>query len=108
MDEMSKKAMLQGFNSELEKISGEMHGFTRIGRKPIGVERMLERETEGEPPSALFSSGEAKEAAVAKAAAEMAKYKVPATLLAGAGSYHILRKANEDRKLGRQVRLQNQ
>lgn len=107
---MDIDALKAGFNDELEKIAGELQGFTRIGRKPIGIERMLEKETEEPtPPSQLFVAGEEKEAAAAEAGktlASLAKYKTPALLGAGAVSYHVARKANEDRKLGRQVRLQ--
>lgn len=99
-------AIRAGFSDELEKIAGEMQGFTRLGRKPIGIERMLEREVESEEtPSTLFTAGTEKLSSLRKLA-DLGKYKLPAAMIAGAGGYHVAQKANEDRKLGRQVRLQ--
>ena len=50
--------MKAAFYDELEKISGEMQGFTRVGRKPISIERMLENELEQDLPSEVFGSEE--------------------------------------------------
>jgi hypothetical protein len=101
------KAVKAAFEDELQKIAGEMQGFTRIGRKPIGIERLLEREIETtETPSDLFAAGAEKVSAVRKLAGDLAKYKVPAALLGGAAGYHVLQTAEKDRRLGRQVRKQ--
>lgn len=91
--------MKSAFYDELEKISGEMQGFTRSGRKPISVEKMLENEADAPTPSEAFAPQ------VTKTSSPVAP-KTVAALLAGAGTYHVARRANEDRKLGRQVRLQ--
>lgn len=79
---------------ELEKIAGEMQGHTRIGRRPISVERLLERETPA--PSSVLE----------KIAGTGSKLFGAGTL-AGAAGYHYGRKANEDRKLGKMVRIQS-
>lgn len=91
--------MKAAFYDELEKISGELQGFTRAGRKPISVERMLENESEQAGPSEVFGSEE-------KTASTASKYKNLGLMTLGAGVYHVGRKAEEDRRLGRQVRLQ--
>jgi hypothetical protein len=38
-------AMIQAFRDEVTKIAGEMQGYTRIGRKPISIEKMLDNES---------------------------------------------------------------
>jgi len=38
--------MFHSFRDELSKVAGEMQGFTRIGRKPISIEKMLANEDE--------------------------------------------------------------
>lgn len=91
--------MRQAFKDELEKVAGELQGFTRSGRKPIGVEKLLERENESEvKPSDVVKTSTAKADAL----------KAGGLLALGAGGYHVGRKANEDRKLGRQIRLQQE
>jgi hypothetical protein len=96
---------------ELEKISGELQGFTRIGRKPIGVERMIEREAESEvTPTDIVEKATAEpttEPKVEKTSGATA-LKVGGGAILGIGGYHLARKANADRKLGRQVRIQSQ
>ena len=101
------EAMKAGFYDELEKIAGEMQGFTRIGRKPIGIEKMLENETEQASPSETFTAGTTKLSAP-DAETTRKVLKVVAPLAAGAGIYHIGARAERDRRLGRQMRLQNQ
>jgi hypothetical protein len=97
------------FQDELSKIAGELQGFTRIGRKPIGIERLLEREVEEPiPPSQVFAVDAEKVSAAQEAAASLAKYKVPAALGAGLVGGHVVAQANRDRKVGRQMRLQGQ
>ena len=98
--------MQAAFQDELEKISGELQGFTRIGRKPIGVERMLEREVESEVTptdvamKATETAAEAEKTSGAKSLAALGLIGL------GALGTHALGKANQDRKLGRQMRLQ--
>jgi hypothetical protein len=98
----------EAFGDELQKISGEMTGATRIGRKPISVEKMLENEATvtGLPEEFVQQT-------MAKAASAFLKVsKVSGKTLAavGAGAVGALtaRQANEDRKLGRMVRKQQQ
>lgn len=89
------------FVDELQKIAGELQGFTRSGRRPLGVSRLLEREGESNVgPSDIFG-GEVKLSQV--------PYKALGTLgtlAAGAGLYHLGMKANQDRKMGRAMRIQ--
>lgn len=108
--------MRAGFKDELLKIAGEMQGFTRIGRKPIGIERLLEREAESETkPSEIAPSGPPEK--TSGAPTEVAKAGVKAggrfgakamglSALSGMASYHVLSKANEDRKTGKMLRRQ--
>lgn len=109
-------AMKAALYDELQKIAGQMQGYTRIGRRPISVDRLLEREGERSGLPEGFGSG-AEEAPVPEqvkqSSAEAAKSLgkggvVGGSMLGGAALYHLARKANEDRKLGRQVRLQQQ
>lgn len=109
MDYSVVRAALQ---DELSKIAGEMQGFTRIGRKPIGVERLLERETESEvKPSEVAPSGTQEKTSgaggeVAKAGIKFGPKALGAAAVTGAGVYHLARKANEDRKVGKMMRRQ--
>lgn len=94
------EVMKNSFRDELEKIAGEMQGFTRSGIKPIGVERLLERESESEKtPSSVFQKDVEKLSAAGKALALLGTGGVLA--LAG-------QRANRDRQMGRQMRLQGQ
>jgi hypothetical protein len=97
---------MNSFSDEFAKIAGEMQGFTRIGRKPISIERMLENESEvtGLPD-------EITQQAIVKAAGamvKMAKHKALALVGAGAVGALSLRRMNEDRRLGRMMRKQQQ
>jgi hypothetical protein len=85
---------ISSFSDEFCKIA---EGLARIGRRPISVDRLLEREAAEDLPMASDVSAE-------KTAGPTAK--TVATLAAGAGIYHVGRKANEDRKLGKMVRQQ--
>ena len=101
---MNYNVMRAAFEDELQKIAGEMHGFTRIGRKPIGVERLLERELESETtPSEVAPAGITEKTSAIEG---RGKYVVPA--VAGAALYHMGRQANEDRKMGKAMRKQQQ
>jgi hypothetical protein len=97
--------MRAAFKDELSKIAGEMQGFTRIGRKPISIDRLLEREVESElKPSEVAPAGIG-EPVSEKTSAPNAK-ALGVAALGGAGLYHVARRANEDRKLGRMMRKQ--
>lgn len=90
--------MRNSFRDELAKIAGEMQGFTRVGVKPIGVERLLEKERESEEtPSTVFKQNVEKVSSVGKALAVMGL---------GSGLTLLAQRANKDRELGRQVRIQ--
>jgi len=109
---MSDDAKYLAFRDELTKISGEMQSASRIGRKPIGIEKLLENENEvtGLPegfaatPEMAETAETAAKALVKMALSSTAKHG----LLLGAGAVGALtaRKANEDRKLGRAIRKQ--
>ena len=103
-----REQLKKGFEDELEKISGELQGFTRIGRKPIGVDRLLEREAESEVTPTDVAMGPTPPNEKVKLSDDMKKRlgSVAATMGAGALGYHVIRKANQDRQLGRQVRMQ--
>lgn len=103
------KTTLVGFEDELEKIksAGEMQGFTRSGRRPIGVDRLLERENESdETPSTVF--GKQVDQETFRKDVEKLSAAGHAMALMGAGALAALaaRRANEDRKMGRMMRLQ--
>jgi hypothetical protein len=101
----------RAFRDELSKIAGELQGFTRIGRKPISIERMLEREAEitGIPEefSPVVEAGDAAGKSIAKLAG---KGRIGLSTLGlvggGAGLYHVGRKAEMDRRQGRSMRIQ--
>lgn len=100
--------MQAAFQDELQKLAGE----SRIGRKPIGIERLLEREAEVTGLDAIHGEEQDEETETEeteeKTSAVDPKLVAGGSLLAGAGLYHIGRKANNDRKLGRAIRIQNQ
>ena len=98
-------AVQAGFRDELEKIAGSMQGFTRAGRKPISVDRMLERESEIDSPSEELGLVEEVEEVEKEAAIP---YKELALVGAGAGLYHHGRKVKRRYEIGRQVEQQNQ
>lgn len=105
--------MLQAsFEDELEKIkeAGELQGFTRSGRKPIGVDRLLEREAESEEtPSNLFTGEKVNPDAFKKDIEKLSSLgRTMATAGMGALTMLALQRANRDRKLGRQMRLQQE
>lgn len=96
------------FRDEIEKIAGEMQGATRIGRKPIGVEKYLEREAETEQlPDFMLEAGEQAAKALTKMGASLhMSHRTLAALGAGGAGALGLRRMNEDRKLGRMLRRQ--
>lgn len=95
--------MKLAFRDELKKIA-----FTRIGRKPIGVERLLEREAESEEkPSNAFAdlnvTPEDFKADIEKVSA-IKRYLIAGGV--GGAATLALQKANRDRQMGRAMRLQ--
>ena len=95
---MRQTEMLRlSFEDELNKIAGEMQGFTRIGRRPIGVERLLEREREDADEMSVDA---------VKLSAVPSSALLAGAAIGGAGAYHLARKANQDRQMGRAMRLQ--
>lgn len=93
----------KAFRDELEKIS-----FTRTGRKPIGIEKLQERETDPEnTPTNVFSEAKTDPEVFKKDVEKLstvAKHLVGAGI--GAATALTLQKANQDRKMGRAMRLQ--
>lgn len=96
------------FRDELEKIAGEMQGYTRIGRKPISIEKMLANESEitGLPDEFV-------QATMQKAAQALVKMSMPsvgkrelALMGTGAAAALLGRQMNEDRRMGKMVRKQ--
>jgi hypothetical protein len=75
---------------ELEKLAG----FVRAGRRPLQAGTLLKKEGEMVKRS--------KKAIFEKTGARA----FLAGIAAGAGGMHYIRKANEDRKMGKAVRLQ--
>lgn len=99
--------MRAAFQDEINKIAGEMHGATRIGRRPISIDRLLESEAESEVrPSDVAVAGYEKTSGSPEAFLTPGR-KAVALLATGAGGYHFATKANSDRKLGKAVRLQS-
>lgn len=94
---------ISAFADELQKIkeAGEMQGAVRAGRRPLSVDRYLERETESEGKPSDFVSP------VEKAAA-MSPDKMKALGLVGAGALgmHVGTQAKRDWQMGRAVRKQ--
>lgn len=88
----------QAFSDELEKISGALHGKTRSGRRPIGAQKLMEKDSEHSKVSDIVKVGGLPSLSTAQ--------KFGLAAVGGAGAYHFGRQANEDRKMGRQMRLQ--
>lgn len=86
---MDYKRMKEAFDDEIEKIAGAMTKAMRKGVRPYKMENFIKKH-----------SSIIKEAVSAKA------LKDAALLAGGATGYHVLRTANDDRKLGRQIRQQ--
>jgi len=99
-----EEAMRAAFEDELQKIAGSLQGFTRMGRKPIGVDRMLERETEVESPSEELGLVEEDEEETKMAS----KFPVKETALVAGGAYgyHKVRQAKRRYDIGKQVETQ--
>jgi len=86
--------MRGAFEDELEKISGALHGQVRSGRRPIGAKRLMEKDSSHTKVSDIVKISGLPTLAVGA--------------VGGAGAYHWGRLANEDRKVGRIIRLQQQ
>jgi hypothetical protein len=94
------QVMRAAFDDELEKIAGELQGFVRSGRRPISVERLLEREAEDNSVD-MDVDGDSEE--------KHASFPVKETALIGAGLYlgDRARKYKRRYEMGRQMELQN-
>jgi hypothetical protein len=103
---MSDDVTLLAFQDELQKIAGEMTGYTRSGRKPISIEKMLSNEGEvtGLPEEFTEMAEQAAKALVKMSMTPRAKHM--ALLGAGAAAALTGRQANEDRRVGKLVRRQ--
>lgn len=89
--DITKKA----FQDEFEKIAGELQGHHRSGKRPLSATTLLRNEKG------------------IKKVSDIIKLSSPPHIFAagavtGAAGLHMIRKANEDRRLGKQVRLQQQ
>jgi hypothetical protein len=96
------------FFDELVKISGELQGHVRSGKKPIGVDRLLEKEVE-EPssPSETFPSGTVKTSQMKKVALLPAAAAVAVPLMAaGAYGHHVANKNINYWRTGRDLSKQ--
>jgi hypothetical protein len=82
--------VMPAFSAEVEKLAG----FLRAGRRPISATKLLKKEGEMVKRS--------KKAVFEKVSAKA----FLAGVAAGAGGLHLARKANEDRKMGKQLRIQ--
>lgn len=89
----------------LMKNAGEMQGYTRIGRKPISIEKMLSNESEVTGLPEDFAPAIEK---AAGAMVKMARTRDLALLGSGAVAALLARQAKEDHKLGRMIRKQQQ
>lgn len=102
------------FSDEMTKIAGELQGHVRAGRRPFHVATLLDREEKfavnpGEGVTAALNKADDDTAKQASAApAKSSLKRLGGTMLAGGLVTEALRRANEDRKLGKQVRTQNQ
>lgn len=90
---MLNDVTLNALGNELAKIAGSLQGHVRSGRRPISVGKLLAK------------GGNEKVSDIVKTSAGKATL-VGTGLVGGMGLYHFGRKANEDRKLGRQMRIQ--
>mgnify|MGYP001459819998 CR=1 FL=1 len=101
--------MKLAFQDELKKIA-----FTRSGRKPIGIERLMEREADPDnTPSNAFTDAkitpEAFQADVEKGSSirKLAKKSLLTGAIIGGGATLALQRMNKDRQMGRAMRLQS-
>lgn len=88
--------MHAAFEDELTKIAGHI----RIGRRPISAGRLLKKE--GDMVKRSITDKLASVHTPGKSRTFLTG------LAAGAAGLHIAKKMNDDRRLGRQVRLQQQ
>jgi hypothetical protein len=104
------ESLKKSFEDELGKIkaAGELQGFTRSGRRPIGVDRLLEREEEStDTPSNVFADVNVPAEVFKKDIEKLSSLgRTMATAGLGAAAMLALQRANKDRKMGRQMRLQ--
>jgi hypothetical protein len=91
------------FSDELQKIAGHI----RSGRRPISALRLLKKESEIGKRAVMTKVGFLGMGGHAHPPSSSGK-KFLAGVAVGVGGFHAARKANEDRKIGRQVRLQQQ
>lgn len=83
------------FQDELEKIAGHI----RVGRRPISVGKLLKKEGTMVKRSITEKLG----SATGKA---LRGHPFLTGIVAGAAGLHVSKKMNEDRKVGRQIRIQ--
>lgn len=99
----SFQTMRSAFDDELAKIAGELQGHIRIGRRPISVERLLEREAEESQPVEAAPKVEEKTSGV--------KIPISAKNLAllGAGGLTVMQAQRMKRRydMGKQMELQS-
>ena len=92
----------QSFFEEFTKIA---ESFERSGRRPISVDRLLERESEDWEEKTSAMPPKMPPPMPPKTAS--AKRDLTAAI-AGAAAFELARRANQDRKMGRMVRRQQQ
>lgn len=96
------KAAMASFCNEFQKIAGELQGHVRIGRKPISIDRMLEREGELQSASDVIAD-------LTKAAGlSPTATKNVALMGLGAAGYHQGTKLKRRYDIGKQVEKQQQ
>jgi hypothetical protein len=96
MSSLYQDTLYSAFQDELEKIAGELHGFTRSGRRPLSVDRYLEREEESE----ILPSDVTKQAGLSPTA-----IKTIGLMGVGAGTALLADRGVKDWKMGRQHRI---
>ena len=113
-------ATITSFSDEIQKIAGELQGYVRSGRRPFHVDTLLEREKEqkrdtfsnrrGDQASAVLDKADddTPKQANAKTPLSSQLKRVGGTMLAGGVLTQAAIQANRDRKLGKQVRQQQQ
>jgi len=89
---MFNDVSLNALDNELFKIAGSLRCHVRSGRRPISVGKLIEKG--GEKVSDIIKTSAGRAALLGTG------------LVGGMGLYHFGRKVNDDRKIGRQMRLQ--
>jgi hypothetical protein len=95
--------ILRTLGPELPKLAGALQGAVRSGRRPISVANLAAKGSKKKVSDIIKMGGIGGVATVLKSKPA----KVVATMALGAGGYHAAHRANEDRKMGRQMRLQS-